>query len=555
MSQTPRGNYSGPVIVDPLTRIEGHLRIETEVKDGIIVSAKSCGTLFRGLEIILKGRDPRDAQHFTQRTCGVCTYTHALASTRALENMIGVEIPKNATYIRNLVMATQFVHDHVIHFYQLQALDYVDVVSALSANPTKAANLAGKYSIKPTSVKELKAVQSKVQTLVDSGQLGPFTNAYFLGGHDAYYLSPEANLVALTHYMQALRLQVEIARSQAIFGGKNPHTQFLVAGGVTCYNSLEKEPLDMYITISKKASEFVTHTYQADLLMIADAYKDWAAIGDGSANFMTFGELPVTESDINSRFFAPGVIFDRDLTQVHDFDPSKIEEHVRHSWYEGDKARTPYNGVTDPLFTFIGDEDRYSWMKAPRYDGLVMETGPLAQVLVSYAKGMPEVRKVADTVLCHLGVGVDAMFSTLGRVAARYIECQVASDYILATFPEFLDNLATDNQIVVNVEVPKSGRGAGFVNAPRGGLSHWLKVEDGVISNFQMVVPSTWNLGPRCSNGLPSAVEQALVGTPIVDPKRPVEILRIVHSYDPCIACAVHVLDAETGESQEFTVL
>ncbi len=555
-AQTPQSSYTGPIVVDPITRIEGHLRIEVEVENGRVKDARSAATLFRGLEMILKGRDPRDAQHFTQRTCGVCTYTHALASTRALEDAIGVEIPRNATAIRNLVLGMQYLHDHVVHFYHLHALDFVDVTAALKADPVKAAQLNASISGKPLSAETLKTVQTKVRTLVDSGQLGPFTNAYFLGGHPAYYLDPETNLVATAHYLEALRKQVKIAQAMAVFGAKNPHTQFTVAGGVTCYNALKKEPLEQFEALYRETLEFVEQFYIPDLLLVAGAYKDWAGIGGGAVNYMTFGEFPGDERRLETRWLKPGVILDRKIDTILPFDPSRIEEHVRHSWYEGEQARAPYEGETAPKFTSMGDTDRYSWMKAPRYDGKVVETGPLAQVLVAYAQGQAAVKPVVDQVLAALGTGPEALFSTLGRTAARGIEALAVARQTGTWLEELKDNLAGgDTKIVENCEVPKSAHGVGFVNAPRGGLSHWIVIEDGRIANFQLVVPSTWNLGPRDAAGQRSAVEEALIGTPVADPKRPVEILRTVHSFDPCVACGVHVIDGRTNEGYDFRVL
>lgn len=555
-AQTPQSSYTGPIVVDPITRIEGHLRIEVEVENGRVKDARSVATMFRGLEIILKGRDPRDAQHFTQRTCGVCTYTHALASTRALEDAIGVEIPRNATAIRNLMLGMQYLHDHVVHFYHLHALDFVDVSAAIKADPVKAAQLNASISKTPLSAETLKTVQTKIQTLVDSGQLGPFTNAYFLGGHPAYYLDPETNLVATAHYLEALRKQVKIAQAMAIFGAKNPHTQFTVAGGVTCYNALKKEPLEQFEALYKETLEFVEQFYIPDLLLVAGAYKDWANIGGGAVNYMTFGEFPGDERKLETRWLKPGIILDRKIDTILPFDASKIEEHVRHSWYEGEQARAPYEGETAPKFTSMGDTDRYSWMKAPRYDGKVMETGPLAQVLVAYAQGNAAIKPVVDQVLSTLGVGPEALFSTLGRTAARGIETLAIARQTGVWLEELKDNLAGgDTKIVENCEVPQSARGVGFVNAPRGGLSHWIVIEDGKIANFQLVVPSTWNLGPRDAAGRRSAVEEALIGTPVADPKRPVEILRTVHSFDPCVACGVHVIDGRTNEGYDFRVL
>ncbi|MBQ3892755.1 MAG: nickel-dependent hydrogenase large subunit [Desulfovibrio sp.] len=558
VKKTPQSNYTGPVVVDPLTRIEGHLRIEVEVENGRVKDARSCSTLFRGLETILKGRDPRDAQFFTARTCGVCTYTHALASTRALEDAMKIEIPRNATLIRNLVLGMQNMHDHVVHFYHLHALDFVDVAAALKADPAKAAKLNASISPRPTSEATLRAVQAKVKALVDSGQLGPFTNAYFLGGHPAYYLEPEANLVATAHYLEALRVQVDIARGTAVFGAKNPHPQFLIAGGVTCYNALQPETIAQFAALYKQAREFIEQVYIPDLLLVAGAYKDWAGIGGGVSDYMDFGEFPAMgkERDLESRWLKPGVIYNRDLSNPMPFDPMKISEHVRHSWYEGDEARAPFKGVTAPQFTRPGDKDRYSWMKAPRYDGHAVETGPLAQMLISYAQGNPLVKKTVDTVLSALGAGPEALFSTLGRTAARGVEALVVAEGVGQWLKEFQENIASgDNKICVNAEVPKHAEGAGFVHAPRGGLSHWIVIEDKKIANFQLVVPSTWNLGPRCAAGKLSAVEASLVGSPIADPKRPVEILRTVHSFDPCIACGVHIIDGNSNQTYDFKVL
>lgn len=554
--QTPQSNYTGPIVVDPLTRIEGHLRIEVEVEGGKIKDARSCGTLFRGLEIILKGRDPRDAQHFTQRTCGVCTYTHALASTRALEDAINKPIPTNATYIRNLVMAMLFMHDHMVHFYHLHALDFVDVTSALLADPTKAAKLAESISPRPARAEDFKAVQDKLKAFVESGQLGPFTNAYFLGGHPSYYLEPEANLVATAHYLEALRAQVDAARGMAVFGGKNPHPQFFVAGGVTCYDALTPERIQQYRELYQKTRKFIEEVYIPDLLLVASQYKDWAALG-GTRNFMAFGEFPAPggERDLHSRWYKPGVILDRKLSSVRPMDPSKIAEHVRHSWYEGSEARTPYEGETKPAFTKMGDTDKYSWLKAPRYDGASVETGPLAQMLVAYAQNHKTIKPVVDMVLQKLGVGPEALFSTLGRTAARGIQTLAIAQQTEKWLEAFEDNIKKDQQIVEDYAVPEEARGVGFLDAPRGGLSHWLRIEQGKIGNFQLVVPTTWNLGPRDAKGILGPAEEALIGTPVADPKRPVEILRTIHSFDPCIACAVHVIDGETNEVHKFKVL
>jgi [NiFe] hydrogenase large subunit len=555
---TPKGNFSGPVIVDPVTRIEGHLRIETTVENGKVVDVRSSSQLFRGLEIILKGRDPRDAQHFTQRSCGVCTYVHALASVRCVDNAVGVKIPKNATIMRNLVMASQYLHDHLVHFYHLHALDWVNVANALKADPAKTAALSNSLSAnRKETAAQFKAVQDKVGALVASGKLGIFTNAYFLGAkkNEAYYLPAEADLMATKHYLDALHMQVKAARAMAIFGAKNPHTQFTVVGGVTNYEALKPERIAEFMALYKEVRAFIEDFYIPDLLAVAGFYKDWSKIG-GTSNFITFGEFPTDEYDLESRFFKPGVIIKRDLAKWQKFDPNNIKEHVKHSWYKGDAALHPYQGVTEPKYTNLQDKDRYSWMKAPRYMDESCETGPLAQVLVAYARGHKPTVDTVNAVLKKLGVGPDALFSTLGRTAARGIECLIIAQQIEGWVNDLVSNVKSgDNELYTPWKMPDEAEGVGFATAPRGALSHWIKIKKGKIDNFQLVVPSTWSLGPRDASGKLGPVEEALMGTPIFDPERPVEILRTVHSFDPCIACGVHVLDAKTGKTSSFKVL
>ncbi len=442
-----------------------------------------------------------------------------------------------------------------MHFYHLHALDFVDVTSALKADPAKAAAMAANISPRPCKAEDLKAVQDRLNTFVASGQLGPFTNAYFLGGHPAYYLEPEVNLVATAHYLEALRLQVEAARATAVIGGKNPHPQMLIAGGVTCYDFLNEKRIREFEELYKKTAAFVNEVYIPDLLLVASQYKDWAGIG-GTTHFMTMGDFPAPggERDLNSRWLKPGVLLDRKLV-LKAFESDKIREHVRHSWYKGEAALDPYNGKTEPAFTQMGDVDRYSWLKAPRYDGYSTETGPLASVLVNYVAGNKDIKPLVDLVLEKLSVGPEALFSTLGRTAARGIQCAATAGYTARLLEEYKANIGKDQQICVDPEIPQESQGVGFVEAPRGGLSHWIRIEKGRVGNFQLVVPTTWNCGPRDAQGVPGPCEEALIGTPIADPKRPVEILRTVHSFDPCIACAVHVIDGQTNEVHKFKVL
>lgn len=557
-TNTPQGSYTGSVVVDPLTRIEGHLRIEAEVESGKIKSARCVGTLFRGLEIILQGRHPFDAPHFTQRVCGVCTYSHALCSTRAVEDAINKPIPPNATYIRNFVLAMLFMHDHLVHFYGLHALDFVDVVNALQGDPVKAASIANSISNREATAQEYRDVQAKLKVFVDSGQLGPFTNAYFLGSHPAYTLSPELNLIATTDYLKALRHQVRGARAMAVFGAKNPHTQFLIPGGVTSYDSLTPKRIEEFTGLAQEMLKFIEDYYIPDLIAIAANYKDCATYG-GTRNFMTFGEFPDPggERDLGKRWLRAGIIRNRNINKVENFDPGKIAEGVTHAWYEGNKPLHPYEGQTIPHFTRMGGEtEKYSWIKAPRYDGMAVETGPLAQALVSYTQPNSPMKPLVDGVLQSLQLPPEALFSTLGRTAARGIEALAIGLQVKNWLKQYETSIQTDKQIVEDYEAPKNARGVGLLTAPRGGLSHWMVTDnDARIKNFQLVVPTTWNLSPRDEKEIPSACEEALVGTPVTDPARPVEILRTVHSFDPCIACAVHVIDGQTNQVHKFQVL
>ncbi len=542
------------VVIDPITRIEGHLRIEVEVANGKVANAWSSSTLFRGLEIMLQGRDPRDAWLFTQRACGVCTYVHALSSVRASDDAVGVKIPANARIIRNLLMGAQFLHDHMVHFYHLHALDWVDVVSALKADPKKTADLASKAvpNAGKSGVSDFKTVQARVKTLVDSGQLGIFTNGYW--GHPAYKLPPEVNLLAVSHYLDALRQQARTARMHAIFGGKNPHLQSLVVGGVTCAADLNADRIAEFKFMWKETKEFIENVYIPDVVAVAGFYKDWGKIG-GTKNFMVFGEFPQSEKEPESLLFPRGVIMNRAIGQVKPLDLAQITEQVKHSWYEGESSLHPSKGETKPKFEPMDVEKRYSWMKAPRYNNEPMEVGPLARVLVAYGKGHEPTKKAVDGLLKTLGVPADALFSTLGRTAARALETKIIADAMEGWMTELVTNLKNgDNKTFEPYEMPDEASGAGLNDVPRGALGHWIQIKDKKIANYQMVVPSTWNLGPRCNNDKMGPIEEALIGTPVADAKRPLEILRTIHSFDPCIACGVHVIDPKTNEVYKFKV-
>jgi Ni,Fe-hydrogenase I large subunit len=558
------------VVVDPVTRIEGHLRIEAEVDGGKVSDAWSSSTMFRGVEIILKGRDPRDAWAFTQRLCGVCTTVHAIASIRAVENAIGAVPPPNARLLRNLVIASQCVQDHVIHFYHLHALDWVDIVSALSADPSKTAALAQSISDWPlSSEKYFAGIRDRVKGFVERGQLGPFANAYW--GHKAYKLPPEANLLAVAHYLEALEWQRDFIKMHAVLGGKNPHLQSFLVGGMSTPVDPDRQAslnagtiADLKATIAK-GRDFVSKVYIPDVLAVASFYKDWAGYGGGVGNYLVYGEYP-EEDGSNAKLFLPsGVIRGKNLGQVEKLDPAKITEFVTHSWYSynggDDKPLHPSQGETNPRYTGpnppyerLNVGEKYSWLKAPRYDGLPMEVGPLSRMLVAYASGHPQVKELVGAVLGKLGVGPEALFSTLGRVGARAIETKVLADKM----GDWVDELATnmgrrelrihDNSKWEPNTWPSDCTGAGFHEAPRGALGHWVHIVNGKIANYQCIVPSTWNAGPRDASGNRGPYEAALVGTPVADPEKPIEILRTVHSFDPCMACGVHVVDARRRE-------
>ncbi len=547
------------VVIDPITRIEGHLKIEVEVQNGKVTNAWSSSTLFRGIEIMLQGRDPRDAYLFTQRACGVCTYIHGLASIRAVDNAVSANVTDNGRIIRNLMHGSQYLHDHVVHFYHLHALDWVDIVSALKADPKKTADLAAKVcpNAPRSGVSDFKAVAARVKKFVDSGQLGPFANGYW--GHPAYKLPPEANLMAVAHYIEALRQQARTAKMMAIFGGKNPHTQSMTVGGVTCATDLNPARIAEFKYLWMETMDFVNNVYIPDVLAVASFYKDWGKIG-GTTNFLAYGDFPMGPKEPDSFLLPRGVIFNRKFTDVQPVDVTQITEQIKHSWYEGDpKGLNPAKGETKPKFDKYDTEARYSWMKAPRYKGEPMEVGPLARVLVAYGKGVPAVKTNVDAVLKKLAIPTEALFSTLGRVAARAVETKVIGEATGTLIGQLVENLKKGDLNICDgrkwEEMPADGEGAGLNDVPRGALGHWISMKDKKIANYQLVVPSTWNIGPRCSADKQGPLEQALMGTPVADPKKPVEILRTVHSFDPCIACGVHVIDTESNEVYKFEVV
>jgi hydrogenase large subunit len=590
---TPNGfaldNSGRRVVVDPITRIEGHLRIEVNVDDrNVIRNAVSTGTMWRGIELILKDRDPRDAWAFVQRICGVCTGTHALTSIRAVENALGIAIPENANSIRNMMQLTLQVHDHLVHFYHLHALDWVDVVSALAADPKATSTLA--HSISPwplSSPGYFRDLQARLKSFVGSGQLGPFKNAYW--GHPAYKLPAEANLMAVAHYLEALDFQKDIVKIHTVFGGKNPHPNWLV-GGVPCpinldgtgaVGAINMERLNLVSSIVDRCLTFVDQVYIPDLLAIASFYKGWLYGGGLSSKaVLSYGDIPERANDYSAKnlLLPQGAIIGGNLAEVHEVDlrdPGEIQEFVRHSWYkypdEG-KGLHPWDGLTEANFVLganakasktkidsLDEAEKYSYLKAPRWKGHAMEVGPLARWIIGYAQNKPEFKEPTDAVLKTLGVPVQALFSTLGRTAARGLECQWAARQLKHFYDKLIANIKSGDLATANPEKwdpaswPASAKGVGFSEAPRGALGHWVHIANGRIANYQCVVPTTWNGSPRDAEGNIGAFEAALLDTPLADPKQPLEILRTIHSFDPCLACSTHIVSPD-GETTRVTV-
>jgi len=576
------------VIVDPITRIEGHLRIEAQMdaENNQIEAAYSSGTMVRGIEIILRGRDPRDAWAFAQRICGVCTLVHGLASVRAVENALHYPIPPNAQLIRNLMIAAQYVHDHVMHFYHLHALDWVDVVSALKADPRATSTLAQSISnYSKSSPGYFADTQTKLKNFVESGQLGIFAQGYW--GHPEYKLPPEANLMAVAHYLEALAWQRDAAKILAILGGKNPHPNFLV-GGVACPidlnsdSAINTKKLAQIQEIINLMRDFVEQVYVPDTLAIAGFYKDWGSQGEGLGNFLTYGDFPEKGmGDSSSFLIPPGVILNRDLSTIHEVDlnaPEQIQEFIAHSWYDyyqttKDQGLHPYQGETNfnytgplPPYTELSVDKEYSWLKSPRWkspkDGKVyaVEVGPLARVLMLYAKGHAQTQELVNKTLSTLQIPITALFSTLGRTAARTLETKIIADTMQRWYDNLIANIKAGDLKTFNETLwepstwPQQAQGVGFMEAPRGGLAHWIVIENGKIANYQAVVPSTWNAGPRDTQGQPGAYEAALRGHTLHNTQQPLEILRTIHSFDPCIACAVHLTDLAGDEIMKVKV-
>ncbi len=575
------------IVVDPITRIEGHLRIEAVIdENNTIIDAYSSSTMFRGIETILKGRDPRDCGLLAMRICGVCTGTHYQRSIEAVEDAFGVTIPKNARIVRNLIQGALYMHDHLVHFYHLHALDFVDVVSALSADPVKTAAEARKWAtvagVTPYTdgEGEFKAIQDRVATFVKQGRLGIFGNGYW--GNKHYKLTPEQNLIGVAHYLKALDIQRELAKMQAIFGGKNPHPQSIVVGGVTCVQDIENPArIALFKQLLADGTKFVKEAYLPDVYMAGTMYADEATdskatftelmegkgvggTGGGLLNYMSYGDFRLDDTGFYKAktLFPSGIVYGGDISKVQDVDQSKIAEDVTHAWYEGQKPLHPYDGQTIPHYTgldkrsdgiaYLKTGEKYSWIKSPIYNDTRVEVGPLARMIIGVARKDERITKYVTNFLKRGNLPILVLFSTVGRTAARAVETELMADIMVEWADELAKNAASgDLRTWTEFDFDKVSvktKGMGLAEAPRGSLGHWVRIENGKVENYQAVVPSTWNAGPRDYKGRMGAYEASLIGTKVANPEQPLEIIRTIHSFDPCIACAVHVVDTKGKE-------
>lgn len=566
------------IVIDPITRIEGHLRIEAVIdENNTVVDAFSSSTMFRGIETILKGRDPRDAGLLAMRICGVCTGTHYQRSIEAVEHAFGVTIPKNARIVRNLIQGALYLHDHVVHFYHLHALDFVDITKALEADPAKTVAEAQKWAkVAGTtpwtdSESQFAAIKDRVAKFVKQGRLGIFGNGYW--GNKHYKLTPEQNLLAVTHYLQALDLQREASKMHAIFGGKSPHPQSIVVGGVTCVQDIKNPArIALFKDLLMKTRNFVKQAYLPDVYMAGTMYADEALDGTGGGlkNYMSYGDFRLDDTGFYSSklLFPSGVVYGDDLTKVVPLDQAKIAEDVAHAWYEGDKPLHPFDGQTVPNYTGFGKKEgniayldtakKYSWIKSPLYNDTRVEVGPLARMVIGYVAKDERITKYVTEFLTKANLPVKVLFSTVGRTAARAIETNLMSDVMVEWVDELAKNAASGDLSTWTEfdfdKVAKNSKGYGMAEAPRGALGHWVKVENGKIVNYQAIVPSTWNAAPRDYKGRMGAYESSLIGTKVADPEQPLEIIRTIHSFDPCIACAVHIVDTKGKELGVYKV-
>lgn len=554
-------------IIDPITRIEGHLRVEMEVDNGVVTDAWVSGGCFRGMELVVQDRTPEDAAQIVQRICGVCPVSHTHASSLAGEAAYGIVIPNQARIIRNLVEGGQFLHSHILWLYTLAALDYVNPLNALNANVGKAYDLMEAAGTSCST--DLKTLMGTLTKFANNGQLSIFSGGWFLDGQapEAYKLDPEADLICTAHYLEALNMQAKASEICGLIGGKMPHIMTLVPGGTAFVPTEEK--LDELYSITREIRDWVDSTMLPDTKIIASAYPEALGFGRGCGRYVAWGVFQRENFEMADRYMPSGVVYTNDGLRLEDPDPSLIKEYVGHSWYVGDSNLNPKEGVTDPLYTeyyvagteheenghMIGTvNDRYTWSKGPSYNGECMEAGPFSRVLAAYLRGGEKNRYVVnnlDKLMADLNLTLPQLQSTLGRVAARQVECSYIAHLMVDWVDELIEALKGGDSEYFRAPEHLTGYGCGMWEAPRGALYHDEHVDNGRITGYQIIIPTTWNIAPRNAEGVRGPMEQALIGTPVANVDAPINALRTVHSFDPCTACAVHVSEPATGKHFE----
>ena len=554
-------------IIDPITRIEGHLRVEMEVDNGVVTDAWVSGGCFRGMELVVQDRTPEDAAQIVQRICGVCPVSHTHASSLAGEAAYGIVIPNQARIIRNLVEGGQFLHSHILWLYTLAALDYVNPLNALNANVGKAYDLMEAAGTSCST--DLKTLMGTLTKFANNGQLSIFSGGWFLDGQapEAYKLDPEADLICTAHYLEALNMQAKASEICGLIGGKMPHIMTLVPGGTAFVPTEEK--LDELYSITREIRDWVDSTMLPDTKIIASAYPEALGFGRGCGRYVAWGVFPRENFEMADRYMPSGVVYTNDGLRLEDPDPSLIKEYVGHSWYVGDSDLNPKEGVTDPLYTeyyvagteheenghMIGTvNDRYTWSKGPSYNGECMEAGPFSRVLAAYLRGGEKNAYIVnnlDKLMADLNLTLPQLQSTLGRVAARQVECSYIAHLMVDWVDELIEALKGGDSEYFRAPEHLTGYGCGMWEAPRGALYHDEHVDNGRITGYQIIIPTTWNIAPRNAEGVRGPMEQALIGTPVNNVDAPINALRTVHSFDPCTACAVHVSEPATGKHFE----
>lgn len=554
-------------IIDPITRIEGHLRVEMEVDNGVVTDAWVSGGCFRGMELVVQDRTPEDAAHIVQRICGVCPVSHTHASSLAAEDAYGIVIPNQARIIRNLVEGGQFLHSHILWLYTLAALDYVNPLNALNANVGKTYDLMEAAGTSCST--DLKTLMGTLTKFANNGQLSIFSGGWFLDGQapEAYKLDPEADLICTAHYLEALNMQAKASEICGLIGGKMPHIMTLVPGGTAFVPTEEK--LDELYSLTREIRDWVDSTMLPDTKIIASAYPEALGFGRGCGRYVAWGVFQRENFEMADRYMPSGVVYTNDGLRLEDPDPAAIKEYIGHSWYVGDSDLNPKEGVTDPLYTeyyvagteheenghMIGTvNDRYTWSKGPSYNGECMEAGPFSRVLAAYLRGGEKNAYIVnnlDKLMADLNLTLPQLQSTLGRVAARQVECSYIAHLMVDWVDELIEALKGGDSEYFRAPEHLTGYGCGMWEAPRGALYHDEHVDNGRITGYQIIIPTTWNIAPRNAEGVRGPMEQALIGTPVANVDAPINALRTVHSFDPCTACAVHVSEPATGKHFE----